>query len=475
MSGKTLSERLANLVSPGPALAGADDDDDDLVTGAKVVDEDIIDDLEIPGERSQLRVRSAVGLDGDERYRGKKGSRRKLDQDEKEHQDAELGHMFDFGDEDDDEDEEDDSGSDMGEDKDSDMEEDDDEGDIEEKDDGFTFDSNGTDFASFGGMSDEENSDSDEEESDDNKDDNDDKDDEEIVEDDAIVTVPVSESDPYMKGCSVVDQLATWDRLLEQRILLQKMMAKVNRFPDSLETFLDHDDKEHKQRVKKAEKSLTTLLLKMIKLKSSLERKSAEEESNYPGPSSKLSELGIWLGETHRVSEPSRRDSLAHWGDRTQKLGSSWDSMHTPVVQQVEQIMSNKGRLINRTRVKRSEYRVIGAGDTKSETETSNPNIFDDSDFYHQLLRELIERKTSGANEAGNTGRQWLQIQKLRSKLKKKVDTKASKGRKIRYDVHSKLVNFMAPVISREGQMEETAKNELFSSLFGARKTLAVS
>ena len=29
-------------------------------------------------------------------------------------------------------------------------------------------------------------------------------------------------------------------------------------------------------------------------------------------------------------------------------------------------------------------------------------------------------------------GRQWLELQKLRSKAKKKVDTKASKGRKIR-------------------------------------------
>jgi len=29
-------------------------------------------------------------------------------------------------------------------------------------------------------------------------------------------------------------------------------------------------------------------------------------------------------------------------------------------------------------------------------------------------------------------GRQWLQLQRLRAKAKKKVDTKASKGRKIR-------------------------------------------
>lgn len=468
MSGKTLSERLAELVTPGPALAEVEDDDNDAVTGAKVVDGDITDDVDVGGELSQLRVRSSVGLEGDERYRGKKGSRRKLDQDLKEHEGAELGHMFDFGDDDDEgEDDEESEGDEEEDDEHSEMEEEED--DLEERDDGFKFDSSGVDLSSFGGMSDNDS----EEDSEEDDEDMQNTDEEKEANEEAIVTVPVSENDPFLKGCSVVGQLATWDRLLEQRILLQKMMTKVNRFPSTLNNFLDSDDKEHRMRVKKAEKTLTALLLKMIKLKSSLERKSAEEESNCPGPDSRVKELGSWLGESYKSAELARRESLAHWGDRTQKLGTSWDSMQTSVLQQVDQIMTNKVRLVNRTRVKRSEYKVLGDEDIQLETETHHPNIFDDSDFYHQLLRELIERKTSGATDAGNNGRQWLQIQKLRSKLKKKVDTKASKGRKIRYDVHSKLVNFMAPVIPREGHMEESAKNELFSSLFGARKTVS--
>lgn len=52
-----------------------------------------------------------------------------------------------------------------------------------------------------------------------------------------------------------------------------------------------------------------------------------------------------------------------------------------------------------------------------------------------QLLRELIERKMNYSDESSDAtamGRQWLELQKLRNKAKKKVDTKASKGRKIR-------------------------------------------
>ncbi|PNJ06229.1 AATF isoform 3, partial [Pongo abelii] len=73
--------------------------------------------------------------------------------------------------------------------------------------------------------------------------------------------------------------------------------------------------------------------------------------------------------------------------------------------------------------------------------------IFDDDDFYHQLLRELIERKTSSLdpNDQVAMGRQWLAIQKLRSKIHKKVDRKASKGRKLRTELYRSLFGQLHP------------------------------
>ncbi|KAG8239153.1 hypothetical protein J437_LFUL018037, partial [Ladona fulva] len=79
------------------------------------------------------------------------------------------------------------------------------------------------------------------------------------------------------------------------------------------------------------------------------------------------------------------------------------------------------------------------------------------------MLRELIERKSADLADPTQLGRQWNELQKLRSKLKKKVDTKASKGRKIRYVVHSSLVNFMAPVPL---SWNDSAMDDLFRSLF---------
>ena len=55
-------------------------------------------------------------------------------------------------------------------------------------------------------------------------------------------------------------------------------------------------------------------------------------------------------------------------------------------------------------------------------------------------------------------------------KVKKVVDTKASKGRKMRYTVHEKLQNFMAP--EDKGSWGERQRGDLFSSLLGRKVEL---
>ena len=201
----------------------------------------------------------------------------------------------------------------------------------------------------------------------------------------------------------------------------------------------------------------------------------------------------------HAKSIPFRNETIERWNDRTRlaagnsllssggkQNSSSFGAFELSTLKQIQHILADTPRLVRRTQFKRTSYKVLGQKETidkeeddedsNSENEESNLRkskfkeeydceIFDDDDFYHNLLRELIERK-SGTSESQQDN--WLQIQKLRAKAnRKKVDTRASKGRKIRYDIHAKLVNFMAPVLnSTPGQISEEAKNELFSSLF---------
>ena len=67
--------------------------------------------------------------------------------------------------------------------------------------------------------------------------------------------------------------------------------------------------------------------------------------------------------------------------------------------------MANPARLVARTRVRRAEYSVLGSSSVSLSGNSVEENeIFDDSDFYHQLLREFIDRKTAGSGEAGQVG-----------------------------------------------------------------------
>ena len=55
------------------------------------------------------------------------------------------------------------------------------------------------------------------------------------------------------------------------------------------------------------------------------------------------------------------------------------------------------------------------------------------SAITHTHFRELIERKSSQITDSQALGKQMVQLHKLRIKNKRKVDTRASKGRKVLY------------------------------------------
>ncbi|GMT30299.1 hypothetical protein PFISCL1PPCAC_21596, partial [Pristionchus fissidentatus] len=173
--------------------------------------------------------------------------------------------------------------------------------------------------------------------------------------------------------------------------------------------------------------------------------------------------------------EQFRSSTLQKWDGRTrlaavggvaaaakQKKGD-FSAFEGDVLAQIEKILSDKRRLVARTQSKRSDHERIG-GEPEA---THDVEIFDDDDFYQVLLRDLIERKQAvDTNDPIAMSRQWLEIEKLRQKRKKKnVDTRASKGRKVRYTVIPKLVNFF-PAVPEGVSWTHEMRNELFKSLF---------
>lgn len=345
-------------------------------------------------------------------------------------------------------------------------------------------------------------------------------------EDDGVVmtfsTVKVSEE--VEKGRAVKNQIALWDQLLEGRIKLQKALLTTNQLPqpDVFPIFKDKGGPEFASTLKNSHKALKALLRSLVDLQeellfqfpdtrylvsgtkprpereeeiSSEDEELVEEKKQRRAPPKRKLEMDDYpsfMAKRFADFTVYRNRTLQKWHDKTKlasgKLGKGFGAFERSILTQIDHILMDRERLLRRTQTKRSIYRVLGKpepvvqpvpeslpGQTEilpqapanAHLKDLDEEIFDDDDFYHQLLRELIERKTSSLdpNDQVAMGRQWLAIQKLRSKIHKKVDRKASKGRKLRFHVLSKLLSFMAPI--DHTTMNDDARTELYRSLFG--------
>ena len=546
----------------------ADEDgiDENEETQAKVVEDDDDDDdifqqdFSKQEKPSKLRILNANGLDRDQKYKGKKVSRKSLqsfdqssdddNNDEidseseeeameaEEHEKAELGHMFEMeGVEYKEEDEPgprknrgkytdtlvNDHDSDFSGGQEEELLEEDFENEESDQEDSNEEDVDAERIKSMimkskmaeGSSSDEESGEKLEEQSDDGSEDNnsnedineeesgtsdddEDVDDEEQEEDEEDVddeemgfdlsTPPhkstgdevafdtfkqVDVDREISKGQAIKAQLQLWDNMVELRIALQKSLVKTNQLPstDQWPLFksaaLDNDS----DLPKRCQSNLAKILDCLTEMRNHLleTNSSVSISDNLPKKlprKRKIVDYEEDLEWYERSLKKWKNDTLEDWNDRTRITGTKkndFAGFETSVTRQIEHILADKKRLIKRTQLKRFAGDVLGHQDTTEQEYYEE--IFDDDDFYHQLLRDLIERKTSDVTDPIALGQQWLQLQKLRAKVKKKVDTKASKGRKTRFDIHAKLVNFMAPTYP-SSTISDEAKNELFASLF---------
>ena len=113
---------------------------------------------------------------------------------------------------------------------------------------------------------------------------------------------------------------------------------------------------------------------------------------------------------------------------------------------------------VSNTAKGRQARESVLSGNGSAEAASLNLETFDDSDFYGQLLQEFLESR--GMQQAGKDAVGGAQVPKRR----KQVDRNASKGRKLRFQVMDKLVNFMSPVESARPVFAD----QLFTNLFGS-------
>lgn len=278
------------------------------------------------------------------------------------------------------------------------------------------------------------------------------------------------------KGAAVQNQMNIYEGALDLRINMQKALSASNILP--IDSSGDYEKTENSETLQtQALESLYDLIEKLGNVRTEmmqidgLEAPKLSKKRNLEDAFENIEALD------ERVNK-FRDTTLDKWSRKIQSSSgaaalqsSRFKSLNQTAAVQVGAVLADMDRLVKRTQVNRNNYKVIGKEEQeqkeKSVDQSEETYIFDDTDFYRLQLKELVDKRMNDNSTASN-GVKWAVS---KTKNKKNVDTKASKGRKLRYTVHEKIQGFAAPQIYAFS-WDDNQRDDLFSSLFGQRVQL---
>ncbi|KAL5547579.1 hypothetical protein UlMin_002810 [Ulmus minor] len=313
-------------------------------------------------------------------------------------------------------------------------------------------------------------------------------------EQDILKNLKRHKDEDLLKGQAVKNQKALWDKTLEFRITLQKAFSSSNRLPQEpiKSSFCDSDKSvnvAYSELITSSKQTLDSLLeLKEALLEknpSILQAGNGKSGQSNPSQASTKSSYvdddSDWskVSDMHQRISAFRDKSIDKWQRKTQvttgaaAIKSKLHAFNQNISEQVASYMRDPSRIIKQMQLRRSTVGIFGAvaedearpmgEETQSDGNghvDGDPELIDDSEFYQQLLKEFFEMIDPTSNETA-----LYALKRLQTKKRKIVDRRASKGRKIRYHVHEKIVNFMAPQPNNIPSMA----SKLFENLFGLK------
>ncbi len=153
---------------------------------------------------------------------------------------------------------------------------------------------------------------------------------------------------------------------------------------------------------------------------------------------------------------PDHVSVLSKWSERMESsVSSTAQDMRN---QTFSALLHRNGDLAERPPTKSD---IVGRMNTGQTPQSGPFQGFDDSEFYHRILQGFIKNRDVGSMG----GLSVLPRDRVKRTRGDSRDRKASKGRKVQYQVHEKLAHFMMPFHGREGTWHEQQVDELFISL----------
>lgn len=270
------------------------------------------------------------------------------------------------------------------------------------------------------------------------------------------------------KGIAIQKQRKVYDGLLNLRIRLQKALVAANSFP-VVEAESDIDTEPYEAAEEAAIKLLNTISTLRDNFGSAV--RAGEKRKRDLESSMSSEDILDQLRSEDTAASSFREDRLEKWSKKVQSVNvarpTALGQRNKGLIQALqEQLMDPDSRLIKRTKTPRSCAPAQAA-----KKITDDEDIYDDADFYQVLLKELVDQRTVESNATETSAVPTVMLTAAKeAKVRKQVDRKASKGRKMRFTVHEKLQNFMAPE-DRRG-WEQAAIDRFFGTLFGRKMEL---
>jgi protein AATF/BFR2 len=278
------------------------------------------------------------------------------------------------------------------------------------------------------------------------------------------------------KGRAVKEQRILFNSLLNSRIRLQRSLISINSIPlaEPIPGASAHDGESA---IAKAEAAAFKLWSSLNGLREDLRSARTGTKRKRSDFDAATSTSSLWnhMQSLETDSIPYRQSVLSKWSSKTRPTTSMPNANRFVPAASQESIIDvltshlhDMPRLLQRARTPRSCAPIQASMPATAGNDTQSA-VYDDADLYSLLLKALLEQASADIDTSTMSIPQQWQLAR-QAKTKKVVDTKASKGRKIRYTVHEKLQNFMAP--EDRGEWGDRQRDELFSGLLGMRGTL---
>jgi protein AATF/BFR2 len=292
-----------------------------------------------------------------------------------------------------------------------------------------------------------------------------------------VATISEAAKADAQKGSAVRQQRKAFDSLLSVRMVMQKALIASN-------SMAAVDDKESEDSINQPYEAAEEAAIKLWNTLEGMRYELSKTANTTTGQKRKrevdvsASSSTIW--DRMKKSEVSmihnRQATLEKWSSKvrgstslplTRRLNPTGPEQS--ITSLLQDQLATSEHLIKRTKMPRSCAPI-----QRDQKLVEDPNIYDDGNFYQMLLKELVDQRRvesltapAAGNDANNT-MQWVAVKE--AKTRKNVDTKASKGRKMRFTVHEKLQNFMAP--DDRATWEPERIDRFFGTLLGQKMNL---